>query len=166
MKYAVDVNGHRHDISIEGHEASDAHTSTPATLLPSDGTPVRLLRIGSRVVRVLARRGETRGSYVLDIDGHRYTADAVDERTRAIRDMTARSAGPTGPAPLKAPMPGLIVRIAVSVGDQVTAGTDLIVMEAMKMENQLRATASGTVKAIHVTPGQAVEKGMLLVELA
>ena len=56
-------------------------------------------------------------------------------------------------------MPGLIVRVNVSVGDRVEAGQGIVVMEAMKMENELRATAAGTVKSIEVAAGTAVEKG-------
>jgi pyruvate carboxylase subunit B len=62
-------------------------------------------------------------------------------------------------------MPGLIVRVNVNVGDEVQAGQGLVVMEAMKMENELRATAAGTVKSIEVVAGTAVEKGTLLVAL-
>jgi biotin carboxyl carrier protein len=62
-------------------------------------------------------------------------------------------------------MPGLIVRVSVSVGDKVEAGQGIVVMEAMKMENELRATAAGVVKSIEVTAGTAVEKGALLVAL-
>jgi pyruvate carboxylase subunit B len=62
-------------------------------------------------------------------------------------------------------MPGLVVRVSVSVGDRVEAGQGIVVMEAMKMENELRATAAGTVKSVNATPGTAVEKGALLVEL-
>jgi biotin carboxyl carrier protein len=62
-------------------------------------------------------------------------------------------------------MPGMIVRLHVKVGDQVEAGQPVVVMEAMKMENELRAQAAGTVKAIHAQPGKAVEKGTVLVEL-
>jgi pyruvate carboxylase subunit B len=61
-------------------------------------------------------------------------------------------------------MPGLIVRIHVEVGAEVSAGQGLVVMEAMKMENELRAPAAGRVKAIVVMPGTAVEKGALLIE--
>ncbi|HMA20260.1 MAG TPA: acetyl-CoA carboxylase biotin carboxyl carrier protein subunit, partial [Gemmatimonadaceae bacterium] len=88
-----------------------------------------------------------------------------DERTRAIRDITAASSKATGPAPVVAPMPGLIVRVTVAPGDAVQAGQGLVVMEAMKMENELRASAAGTVKAVHASPGKAVEKGTILVEL-
>jgi biotin carboxyl carrier protein len=62
-------------------------------------------------------------------------------------------------------MPGLIVRVAVKPGDEVRAGQGLVVMEAMKMENELRAVAAGRVKAVQAQPGAAVEKGALLVEL-
>ena len=61
-------------------------------------------------------------------------------------------------------MPGLIVRIDVKAGDQVIAGQGVAAMEAMKMENELRAPAAGKVKAVHAAVGQAVEKGALLVE--
>jgi pyruvate carboxylase subunit B len=62
-------------------------------------------------------------------------------------------------------MPGLILRVNVKVGDSVQAGQGIVVMEAMKMENELRATAAGIVKSVDVTPGTAVEKGALLVAL-
>lgn len=55
-------------------------------------------------------------------------------------------------------MPGLIVRVAVAVGDAVDIAQGLIVMEAMKMENELRTTSAGVVKTIHVQPGVAVER--------
>jgi pyruvate carboxylase subunit B len=165
VKYVVDVNGVRQDVEVDGLVASTAAIDAPATLTPASGTPLRLLRIGDRVVRVMARRGEGKGVYTLDIDGYTYLVEAIDERTRAIRDMTAKSAGVAGPAPLKAPMPGLIVRINVAAGDSVEVGQGLVVMEAMKMENELRASAAGIVKAVHVAAGAAVEKGTLLIEL-
>jgi biotin carboxyl carrier protein len=100
------------------------------------------------------------------IDGRRYLVDALDERTRAIRDMADASRPPAGPVPLQAPMPGLIVRVHVSVGDTVVAGQSLVSIEAMKMENELRASADGTVKGVLAMPGRAVEKGATLIEFA
>jgi pyruvate carboxylase subunit B len=114
---------------------------------------------------VVARRGPTRGRYTLWLDGYRYEVEALDERSRAIRELAGASAPPSGPAPLVAPMPGMIVRVAVQVGEVVQAGQSLIVMEAMKMENELRATTAGTVKAVFAQPGTAVEKGAILLEL-
>jgi biotin carboxyl carrier protein len=129
-----------------------------------EGTPVRLLTIGDAVHRLTARREGARGIYVLRIDGRRYPVEALDERTRTIRDMSSAAAGPAGPQPVRAPMPGLMVRIDVSVGDQVAAGQGVAAMEAMKMENELRAPAAGRVKTVLVKVGQAVEKGAMLVE--
>jgi pyruvate carboxylase subunit B len=165
MKYIVDVNGERHDTLFEDGAVTIDGIDAPATIDPNDGTPVRIVRIGDRVVRIVSRPGEQRGSYILDIDGYKYTVDALDERTRTIRDMTAKAAAAAGPAPLKAPMPGLIVRVNVHAGEVVEAGQGLVVMEAMKMENELRATVGGTIKAVLVEAGAAVEKGQLLVEL-
>jgi len=115
--------------------------------------------------RVTAARDGRRGKYVLRIDGRRFSADALDERTRAIRDLADAARVAAGPASLVAPMPGLIVRLNVKPGDQVVAGQGVVVMEAMKMENELRAVAAGRVKAVPAQPGMAVEKGALLVEL-
>ena len=116
--------------------------------------------------RVVVRRGALRGAYTLWVDGFRFEVEALYERTRSIRELSAASSGPAGPKPLTAPMPGLIVRVNVQVGDAVQAGQGLVVMEAMKMENELRAQAAGQVKAVLVSAGTAVEKGATLIELA
>jgi pyruvate carboxylase subunit B len=81
------------------------------------------------------------------------------------RGGAATQARAGGPARLEAPMPGKILRVLAAVGEPVTAGQGLIVMEAMKMENELRAPRAGRVQAINVGEGQAVETGALLVSL-
>jgi len=165
VKYVVQVNGERVVVELDGVSATVDGVRYEVALTPVDGTPVRLVRVGEAVHRVLARRGETRGRWLLDLDGVRFDTEALDERLRALRDLTAAAESATGPAPLVAPMPGLVVRVTVAVGDAVIAGQGLVVMEAMKMENELRATGPGTVLAIRAVPGTAVTKGMVLVEL-
>lgn len=165
MKYVVEVDGERTDLEISGDEVRIGDAVVRARLVELDGGPVSLLLIGDRVHRVIARRGDARGRYALSVDGRAFAVDALDERTRAIRDLSAASQAATGPAPLVAPMPGLVVRIQVAVGDTVAAGQGLVVMEAMKMENELRAAAGGTVRAVLVATGTAVEKGHVLIEL-
>jgi len=164
MKYVVEVGGEMIDVTLDGDGVHLDGELVPAQLTPVEGTPVRMLAIGDAVYRVQVRRGESRGRYTLWIDGWRFEVEALDERTRTIRELSAKSGGSAGPTPLKAPMPGLIVRVLVSPGDTVEAGQGLIVMEAMKMENELRALASGTVKLVAVQQGAAVEKGALLVD--
>ncbi|HEY8832736.1 MAG TPA: biotin/lipoyl-containing protein [Gemmatimonadaceae bacterium] len=166
MKYVVEVNGERKAVAV-GSEGVSYEAALPqhSELSDIEGSPIRMLKIGTMVYRVVVQRRQGRGRYTLWIDGYRFEAEALDERTRAIRDVSAASAGPIGPAPVRAPMPGLIVRVNVKVGDAVHAGQGIVVMEAMKMENELRATAAGTVKSVEVAPGTAVEKGALLVAL-
>ena len=165
MKYVVDVNGETIDVDLETTGVIVGGETRQGHLAELEGTPVRLVTIGTEVHRVVVRRGESRGRYTLWVDGFRYEVEAFDERTRAIRDLSGASAAATGPAPLRAPMPGLVVRVAVQRGDVVAAGQGLVVMEAMKMENELRASSAGRVKAVHVQPGTAVDKGALLIEL-
>jgi biotin carboxyl carrier protein len=166
MKYVVQVNDQRHTVSIEQDGVQyENEPMARGVLSDIEGSPVRMVKLGTHVYRVVAEKRQGRGRYTLWVDGYRFEVEALDERTRAIRDLSAANAAPTGPAPIIAPMPGLIVRVNVSVGDRVEAGQGIVVMEAMKMENELRATAPGTVQTIEVAAGTAVEKGALLVSL-
>ncbi|MBA3671216.1 MAG: biotin/lipoyl-binding protein [Gemmatimonadaceae bacterium] len=165
MRYWVTVGERELEVELDGDRVTVDGQPFSAHVSAIEGTPLSLVTIGDEVHRVLARRGDARGRYALWLAGFRHEVDAVDERTRAIRSLAGAASGPAGPAPLKAPMPGMIVRVAVAVGDTVCEGQSLIVMEAMKMENELRATVAGTVKAVHARAGAAVEKGALLLEL-
>ncbi len=165
MKYVVDLNGERSEVDLTGDSARLDAETLPVRVEDIDGTPVRIVTIGREVHRIVTKRGATRGSYTLWVDGYRFEGEALDERTRAIRDIAAASSKPTGPAPVVAPMPGLIVRVSVAAGDVVEAGQGVVVMEAMKMENELRTSSAGVVKIVHGAPGLAVEKGMVLIEI-
>jgi len=166
VRYIVDIGGERLEVDLDGETARIGGVAHAVHLADVEGTPVHLVGIGERVHRVVARRHAERGRYTLRMDGWRLDAEALDERTRAIRDLTAKQAAHAGPLPVTAPMPGMIVRVHVQAGDVVAAGQGVIAMEAMKMENELRTVTAGTVKAVLVQPGQAVEKGAVLLELA
>jgi biotin carboxyl carrier protein len=171
MKYSVSANGTTFEIEVDGEDVRIGDAASHARLVDLDGpaTPLRMLMLGTgeraEIHRVQLRPGESRGRYTLWVNGFRFEVEALDERTRAIRELSAATAKPTGPAPLVAPMPGMIVRVNVGAGDVVQAGQGLVVMEAMKMENELRAAAAGTVRRVLVAPGTAVEKGALLLEM-
>jgi biotin carboxyl carrier protein len=165
MKYVVKVGDTDVDVELDGDIVTVDGVASVAHLSEVEGTPVRMVTIGDEVHRVVARKGATRGQFTLWLDGFRYDVEALDERTRAIRALSGAGKEASGPAPLVAPMPGMIVRVAVQVGDTVEPGQGLVVMEAMKMENELRATSAGTVKSVLAQPGTAVEKGAVLLEL-
>ena len=165
MKYYVRVGDVELEVQLDGDEVRIDDATTHVRLTDVDGTPVRMLTVGDEVHRIVVRPGGSRGRYTIWVDGFRHEVEALDERMRAIRELAGATAGPVGPAPLIAPMPGMIVRVNVQVGDRVQQGQGLVVMEAMKMENELRAQAPATVKAVLAQPGSAVEKGALLIEL-
>src|SRR5690348_12726051 len=122
MKYVVDVNGKRHEIGLTGNTISLGGEDQQVSLTTLAGSPVCVLQIGESVHRIIVNRSGQRGRYQLSIEGQSYDVEALDERTRHIRDLTGAARGSSGPVPLKAPMPGLIVRILAAVGDQVSAG--------------------------------------------
>lgn len=83
-----------------------------------------------------------------------------------VRDMEATFARPpSGDGRVKAPIPGLITRVVAAVGDQVQVGQPLLVLEAMKMENEIRSPAAGTVVSLHVQAGQSVVRGEVMAEI-
>jgi biotin carboxyl carrier protein len=86
----------------------------------------------------------------------------VDAARRSRKGVAGGRPAVTGKAQLKAMMPGRVVNVLVSVGDKVTLQQGLVVIEAMKMENELKSPKAGKVTEIKVTPGQTVEKGDLL----
>src|SRR5262249_23702916 len=108
MKYVVRVNGADVEVIVDADGASVAGTRVPAHLAAVNGSRMNLLIVGDEVHRIIARKGAGRGEYTLWLDGFRFEVEALDERTRAIRELSSVASGPTGPAPLRAPMPGMV----------------------------------------------------------
>ena len=167
MKYFVRLGNEELVVNLDGEGVHFGDESIQAHVEDVSGTPVHMVTIGNEVHRVLVRKDRERGKgcYSLWVGGYRFDVEALDERSKAIRELSGDRDKPSGPAPVVAPMPGLIVRVNVQVGDEVQSGQGVVVMEAMKMENELRSSSAGRVKAILAQPGTAVEKGAKLVEL-
>ena len=165
MRYHVTVDGREYAVELEGAQVTVDGAPVAVDLAPLPGSPVHHLVCDGASWTVVAERGPTEGVWRLTLSGMAtIDAEVVDERTRAIREMAGSVAGARGPEPLKAPMPGLVVRIEVAEGDAVQAGQGVVVMEAMKMQNELRSPAGGIVKRVAVAPGDAVERGAVLLE--
>lgn len=163
MRYYVTLEGRTFEVDLTGEVPRVDGTEVDADLSQVPGTPTRLLLVDHRSHTLVARRrgGETWDIY---LDGERFDTDVVDERTRAIREMTGQTAADLGPRPIRAPMPGLVVRVAVEAGDRVEAGQSVAIVEAMKMENDLKAESGAVVSKVLVAAGEPVEKGAVLVE--
>jgi pyruvate carboxylase subunit B len=164
MRYFVTVAGQTIEVELTASGAVIDGKPVNAELHDLPGTTFRHLLVDGRSVPLVLSAGEQRGVWDVHIDGRRYQAEVLDERSRAIREMTGAVATPRGLRPVRAPMPGLVVRIDVEPGQAVRAGQGMVIVEAMKMENELKAEAAGVVARILVRPGQAVEKGTVLVE--
>jgi biotin carboxyl carrier protein len=165
MLYHVSIGGRRLDVEVSPEGVRLDGRPVEVTLEHADGTPVRGLHVGNETYRVVADRIGS-GQWRLRLRGSPVVADVVDERTLVIREMAGAGAAAHGPRPIVAPMPGMVVKVEVEEGDLVTAGQGVVIVEAMKMENELRAEAAARVSRVHVGQGEAVEKDQLLVELA
>ncbi len=103
--------------------------------------------------------------YEVLLDGELFRLKVQDEWARRLANIQRKSRTQTGDLPIKAPMPGAVLAVDVEPGQHVEKGQGLVVLGAMKMENQIKAPRDGVVKAIHCQQGQTVEQGRVLVVL-
>ncbi|HEV3032568.1 MAG TPA: biotin/lipoyl-containing protein, partial [Polyangia bacterium] len=91
-------------------------------------------------------------------------AEVMEARSAAVAELVrARATAVAGPAAVRSPMPGRVVKILVRAGERIAAGHAVVVVEAMKMENELRAPRAGTILEIRCAEGEAVEAGQDLI---
>ena len=154
--YVIDVDGG--SVTIDG-ERLEAH----AAAIP--GTPLLHLLLGKDSWTVACQQLDAR-RWALGAVGERVEVEVQDDRSKQIEALTGQGRKVVAGGVVKAPMPGLVVRVEVSEGKVVEVGEGLVVVEAMKMENELRATHRGIVAQVHVKAGDRVEKGAPLVTLS
>ena len=163
MKFVVELDGRSVEVDVLGPEVRVGDRTFAATLLRVSGTPLCQL-VSSRGSRSYALTRQ-RDGWVIQRGGVSWVGEVGDQQTRALRALKQTRQGKDAPGLVRAPMPGLVLRVEVAAGDEVATGGGLVVLEAMKMENEIRSPGPGRVKAILVEPGQAVEKGAPLVEV-
>ncbi|MDH3297670.1 MAG: hypothetical protein OEM96_05270 [Gemmatimonadota bacterium] len=156
MKYHADAGGGERLVEVAPDEVTLDGIREPCHVeVLSPGERI-LVRFRDRTARGYARRSQK--GWELNLGGRVFEVRVDDERAHRIRELAAVAAPVAGGSTLRAPMPGLIVRIAVAVGQNVRAGESLVVMEAMKMENELRADSAGIVTCVHVAEGATVDR--------
>src|SRR5690349_6356013 len=161
MNFEIEVEGKTHKVDLSRGEAG-----WHCTL---DGSPVNVDAVLTRpnVISVIIdgvayevkREIALNDTYVW-VRSARFKTDVRDPRS--LRSRRAAAGAGEGPQKLLAPMPGKVVRLIVKEGDEVEAGKGILVVEAMKMQNELKATKSGTVQKICVAEGAAVNAGDVL----
>jgi biotin carboxyl carrier protein len=167
MTFEIDINGRTRTVAVERTAASRYRV-----LLDGEPHEVDAARVGVYGLSLLDGRGgglsrevqvtpgAARGELLVSLAG-RTIAVTVNGR-RTGRAGAEGSSGAHGEQPVTAPMPGRVVRVLVAAGDQVAVRQALVVVEAMKMENELRSPKSGRVSELNVAPGASVEAGRVL----
>jgi biotin carboxyl carrier protein len=159
MTYDVVVDGKTHHLELNRGEntwlckVDDQEIEVDAALTARD---VMSVLVGGKAYEVKRERS-LQGELHLVIGSARYAVDVQDPRS--LRTRRATGGTEAGPQKLTAPMPGKIVRILVAVNEEVKAGQGIIVMEAMKMQNEMKSPKDGRVQKIMTSEGSTVNPG-------
>jgi len=170
MRYTVQVAGREHVVEIT--ETADGLTAQvgdrparPARLVPSPA-PLHVLELGeTRATLAIEPVVDEAGRWSVALEGRPpVEVEAVDAR---FAKVLQREAGASRRLKqLKSPMPGVIIELCVEAGQEVTQGQVLLILEAMKMQNEIRAEGDGTVKSVKVSVGDSVPARGLLIDFA
>lgn len=170
--YTLDTGGEgqQRKITIEG-VTHDIDWRQVAPLAADGGGPGSVggrysLLIAGKSYEVFARRlnkpGEKGNRYEVLVAGQRFEVKVEDEREKTLSG-SIQSAHESGEALVRAPMPGLVLGVPLEPGAQVTRGQTVVILEAMKMENDLASPIAGRVREVRVSKGQTVNQGDVLV---
>jgi biotin carboxyl carrier protein len=167
MTFEIDINGRTRTVAIEKTSErqyrvlldGEAH-SVDAARVGVYGLSLLIDGEGGTSHDVQVTPGPGGGELLITHGGRTLTATVNGRRTR--RGGPDTGAGAQGEQAVLAPMPGRIVRVLVGVGDEVQVRQPVVVVEAMKMENELRSPKAGRVKELNVTPGTSVDAGRVL----
>jgi biotin carboxyl carrier protein len=160
MTYDIAIDGQSHRLELNRADGrwscrlDGREVEVDAVLARPD---VLSLRIGNQAYEVKCER--VAGDLHLWVGSARFAAEVRDPRSLRGR---VRAVDDRGPKKLTAPMPGKIVRVLVSEGDEVEAGAGVLVVEAMKMQNELKSPKKGRIQKILVSAGAAVNSGDVL----
>ena len=164
MRYNADVGAHTFELEINSDDTDNIWASLDRVpyhidMQCVDGQRLYSLMVGNRSYELFI--DEVDGRYFVSLQGQLYEVAVRDERSSPARGVTPLVSSATE-LPVKAPMPGMGVAVHVAEGDKVVQGSRLVILEAMKMENEIVALREGTVSKIQVKPGQRVGYGDLL----
>lgn len=161
MKYVSRVNDREYVIEIdqEGRILVDDEPYNIDFEQLSEGGIISLL-INSRSLEAIVEERDE--AWEVLIQGELYTVQVQDERSYRLARARATSLEVAGEAVIKSPMPGVIIAVPVSEGQVITKGEKVVILESMKMENELRSPRDGIVKHVYVAEGANVEKGQVL----
>lgn len=165
MKYFATVNGKDYTIEIDAEDKvlvdGQAH-QIDFQQLTETGT-LSLLLDNHSLEAIVNSRDD---AWEVLLHGDLYTVYVQDERSYRLSQARGTLADEMGESILRSPMPGVILEVLVEPGDHVAKGDKVVILESMKMENELRASRDGVVRRVQVTKGDSVEKNQPLLIIA
>ena len=155
--YKIKVNEFKFSFTAKQIAAADLVKKSP--------TEFNLINSHHSVNAKLVEADMAAKKITIEVEGENFVVEIKDELDQVLEQMGFGLATNKQVKEIKAPMPGLVLQIAVSEGQEVNEGDKIIILGAMKMENSIIIQNNATIKRIAVVAGQAVEKGQVLVEL-
>lgn len=165
MKYITSVEGKQFLVEV----VDEKHVSVDGKIYEVDfesvsGQPVYSLIVDGRSHEAYIYQGEDNDWQVL-LRGRLYPATVEDEREKRLRAAAGGGVAETGEFHLRAPMPGLVVAVPVTEGQQVKRGQVILILESMKMQNEIKAPRDGVIGRIRVKAGETVEQKQTLLSV-
>ncbi len=134
-------------------------------LLSNGDDTFHIIKNNKTYKAILLEKDDTAKKMVIAINGNEYSIKLQDKFDLLLDKLGMSNMAVVKMKDVKAPMPGLVFKMHAQVGDTIAKGDALLILEAMKMENVLKSSGDGVIKAIKVNEGDAVEKGQVLIEL-
>ena len=164
MKYISTVNGKEYKIEIidEHHVLLDGR-EIKIDFNSVSGQPIYSLLVDGKSYESFIYPGDDEWEVLLR--GRLYTVVVEDERERRLRAAAGSSVSESGEYHMKSPMPGMVIAIPVEEGQEIEKGDVLLILESMKMQNELKSPRAGTVGRVRVKPGESVEQRQILLSV-
>lgn len=164
MKYITTIEDRQFTVEI----IDEKHVSVDGKVYEIDfesvaGQPVFSLIVDGRSHESYIYPGDDNWQVLMR--GRLYPVQVEDEREKRLRAAAGGGVAETGEFHLRAPMPGLVVSVPVTEGQSVTRGQVILILESMKMQNELKAPRDGTIGRIRVRPGETVEQKQTLLSM-
>ena len=162
-RYFVEVGEKEYEASFDEHGSVSLQGVSTKFEIRQAGQCTYSVLVGGRSVTVVA--SDSRGEFQFLVNGKQCSPKVVSERERLLTVVAGKPLSGNKLLEIRAPMPALVATIEVKIGDDVKPGQGLVILEAMKMENEIKSHQQGRVRQIFVRQRQIVEKGELLLVL-
>ncbi|MBW7884278.1 MAG: acetyl-CoA carboxylase biotin carboxyl carrier protein subunit [Caldilineaceae bacterium] len=163
MKYFSRIGNNEYEVEITDGQVLLNGKPVDVNMVRSGVPELYSVLFGGRSYEMLV--SSERYNYTVTLRSEQFQVQVEDERTRRLNQARRLPSLPEGELAVTAPIPGLVVKVLVDTGDAIEDGQPLVILEAMKMENEIRSVRQGIVKSLAVVPGQRVEQNAVLVIL-